>query len=452
MSAPAQIQLSEVIHALSYALDLTEGEPAGQAARSCLIGLRLADELGIDATAERSDLFYALLLKDAGCSANSARFTAIFGADDHDAKRTSKRVDWARPWPAFVWALRTTGGSIAARARRLNAVREEGEVTRSLMQARCERGAEIARMLGLSPVTAAAIYALDEHWDGGGHPQSLHGEAIPLFARIGCLAQTVEIFWGSDGLDAAVSVADARRGAWFDPTLVDALHAVRDDARFWASLRVPDLSGVEPADELISVDGNRLDGIADAFAAVIDAKSPWTFRHSDRTSLIATSIAAELDADSSTLRDLRRAARLHDIGKLAISNLILDKPARLTPAEFAVMRDHPRITQLILERVPGLREVAPLASSHHERLDGSGYPQALDATELTMPMRALAVADVYDALTSERPYRPARSSDVALEIIRSDAPHRLDLDAVQALESLLSQPSSGQPPLGTRSS
>ncbi len=328
-----------------------------------------------------------------------------------------------------------------SRARRLNAVREEGEVTRSLMQARCERGAEIARMLGLSPATAAAIYALDEHWDGGGHPQALHGDAIPLFARIGCLAQTVEIFWGSEDLEAAVSVADSRRGEWFDPALVDALHAIRDDASFWASLRVPDLSDVEPADELISVDGNRLDGIADAFAAVIDAKSPWTYRHSDRTSLIATSIAAELDADTRTLRDLRRAARLHDIGKLAISNLILDKPAQLTPAEFATIKDHPRITQLILERVPGLREVAPLASAHHERLDGSGYPQALDASELTMPMRALAVADVYDALTSERPYRPARSSELALEIIRSDAPHRLDLDAVQALESLLSQAS-----------
>jgi HD-GYP domain-containing protein (c-di-GMP phosphodiesterase class II) len=300
-------------------------------------------------------------------------------------------------------------------------------------------------MLGLPPATAAAIYALDEHWDGGGHPQGLRGDAIPLFARIGCLTQTLEIFWASEGLDAAVSVADARRGGWFDPALVDALHAVRDDAGFWSSLRVPDLSDVEPAVELISIEGDRLDRIGDAFAAVIDAKSPWTYRHSDRTSLIATSIAAELDADSGTLRDLRRAARLHDIGKLAISNLILDKPAQLTPAEFAAVKDHPRITQLILERVPGLRDVAPLASAHHERLDGSGYPQALDAADLTMPMRALAVADVYEALTSERPYRPARSSELALEIIRSDAPHRLDPDAVQALESLLSEPRPGEP-------
>ena len=94
-----EILLSEVIAGLSYALDLTEGEPPGHARRCCLIGMRLAATLGLD-EAERSDLFYALLLKDAGCSANSSRMAALFGTDDHAAKRTSKRVDWARPWPA----------------------------------------------------------------------------------------------------------------------------------------------------------------------------------------------------------------------------------------------------------------------------------------------------------------------------------------------------------------
>src|SRR5215211_4999044 len=100
-----EIALSEVIGGLSYALDITEGEPPGHAVRCCLIGMRLAEELRLDA-AVRSDLFYALLLKDAGCSANSARMAALFAVDDHVAKHTSKRVDWARPFPAFVWALR----------------------------------------------------------------------------------------------------------------------------------------------------------------------------------------------------------------------------------------------------------------------------------------------------------------------------------------------------------
>ena len=192
-----------------------------------------------------------------------------------------------------------------------------------------------------------------------------------------------------------------------------------------------------PPDRPLSVEGDALDRIADGFAAVIDAKSPWTYRHSDRTSVIALSIAEALDADSATLRDLGRAARLHDIGKLGVSNQILDKPAELTAVEFAAVKDHARITRVILERVPGLRDVSDLAGAHHERLDGSGYPYGWSAPRLTMPMRALAVADVYDALTSERPYRPARSSEYALNVIREEVPHRLDAEAVHALETLL---------------
>ena len=432
---PREIALSGLIGALSYALDVTEGEPPGHAVRSCLIGMRLADELGLGAGA-RSDLFYALLLKDAGCSANSARMAALFAADDHEAKRTSKRVDWARPFSAFVWSLRTVapGGSLRARADRLLAIRDEGEVTRSLMQARCDRGAEIARMLGFSDATAEAIRALDEHWDGRGQPRGLHGTEIPLAARILCLAQTVEIFHAAKGVGAAYRVAARRAGQWFDPALVDALGALRADVGFWASLAEPDLSGVEPPDRALVADENRLDQIAEAFAGVIDAKSPWTRQHSDHACAIATGIAEVLGLEAAAVRDLRRAARLHDIGKLSISNRILDRPGRLTDEEYASVRHHPVITHRILERVPGFSELAPVASAHHERLDGSGYPHGLSAGDLTIPMRVLAVADVYEALTAERPYRPAWSSDRALEIIRLDVPQRFDHDAFAALK------------------
>src|SRR3954451_5353385 len=126
MVGAGEIPLSQVVGGLSYALDLTEGEPPGHAARSCLIGMRIAAELGLDAAA-RSHLFYALLIKDAGCSANSARMAALFGADDHVAKRTSKRIDWSTAFPAFVWSLRTVapGGGLRTRGRRLAAIRDE---------------------------------------------------------------------------------------------------------------------------------------------------------------------------------------------------------------------------------------------------------------------------------------------------------------------------------------
>ena len=137
------------------------------------------------------------------------------------------------------------------------------------------------------------------------------------------------------------------------------------------------------------------------------------------------------------MRDLRRAALMHDIGKLAISNRILDKPARLTAAEFARVKEHPLFTQWVLERVGCFRDLAPVAGAHHERLDGSGYPRGLGPAELTLPMRVLAVADVYEALTAERPYRPALDSDDALAVMRLDVPGRLDADAFEALETVL---------------
>lgn len=436
----AQVRLSSVIAAMSYALDVTEGEPPGHAVRACKIGMRLAETLQLPA-AERSRLFYALLLKDAGCSANSAKMAALFGADDHIAKRTSKRIDWSGRLPAFTWSLRTVAphGSPRRRFDRLLAIKAEGEVTRALMQARCDRGAEIALMLGLEVETAEAIRTLDEHWDGGGQPRGLRGPEIPLLGRILCLAQTVEIFHAEGGVRAAWRVARRRKGGWFDPDLVDALGTVLDDAEFWSSLASSDVSEWEPADRVLEVDDARQDAIAAAFAAVVDAKSPWTYRHSDRVCLIVLGLANALGADVETQRDLRRAALLHDVGKLAISNRILDKPAPLTAAEFARIREHPVVTERILARVPGCEGLAFTASAHHERLDGSGYPNGLSAPDLPLPARVLAVADVFEALTSARPYRQAHTDHEALAIMRSEVPDRLDGDVFSALEGRLDE-------------
>ena len=437
---PGTILLSEVIGALSYALDITEGEPPGHAARSCMIGMRLAEELRLDPET-RSDLFYALLLKDAGCTANAARMAALFGADDHQAKHSAKRIDWARPFPAFVWSIKTVapGRSPRARLDRLLAIKDEGEVTRSLMQARCDRGAEIALMIGLSHGTAEAIRTLDEHWDGRGQPFGLAGDQIPLLGRILCLAQTVEIFHAEGGVDAAYSVATGRSRGWFDPGLVEALEALRDDAGFWASLAEPDVTQWEPEDQVLAVDDDRLLQIAGAFAAIVDTKSPWTSEHSDRTSVVATRMGAVLGFDADEIEDLRYVALLHDLGKLAISSRILDKPTRLTDAEYARVKEHPLFTQWVLERVSCFEPLAPVAAAHHERLDGSGYPRGLVADDLTMPMRVLALADVYDALTSDRPYRTALDAEDALDLIRLDVPSRLDADAFAALETMLAE-------------
>ena len=431
----AQIALSGVIGALSHALDIAEGQRPGHAVRSCLIGMRLAAELDLDA-AERSDLFYALLLKDAGCSANANRMATLFATDDRAAKASVKLVDWTGRRASWVWALRTAapGAGLRRRFGVLRALRDEGDVTRSFMEARCDRGAEIARMLFLSEDTAAAIRSLDEHWDGRGMPDGLRGEEIPLAARVLCLAQTVEVFHAHGGVKAARAIAERRRGRWFDPTLVDAFLRFCGDREFWAGLEAPDVSQWEPLDLAIAADDARLDRIAEAFARVIDAKSPFTARHSQRVAEIADGIAAVLGFDADQRQILRRAALLHDIGKLAISNRILDKPDKLSDEEFLAIQTHPVHTLSILRRAPCFAAIAELAANHHEKLDGSGYPRSLDGADLNLPMRVLAVADIYEALTADRPYRGPLPVEEALAIIDREVPARLDATVRNALK------------------
>jgi putative nucleotidyltransferase with HDIG domain len=294
-------------------------------------------------------------------------------------------------------------------------------------------------MIELSETTAAAIRSLDEHWDGSGYPYGLAGDAIPLFGRILCLAQTAEVFFGVGGSRAALDVAAERRGTWFDPALVDALRSTRRDRAFWASLagiephRV--IGGFEPEDRVQRADEERLDRVAEAFALIVDAKSPYTSRHSEGVARIAVGAADVLGYGPDGLRDLRRAALLHDIGKLGVSNLILDKPGKLDADEWVQMRRHPALTVKILERVSAFRDLAATAGAHHERLDGGGYHLGLTADQLNRDARILAVADVFEALTAERPYRAALPLDQVWAIMLRDAGHALCPEALGALEA-----------------
>jgi putative nucleotidyltransferase with HDIG domain len=433
------IRLSELVSALSHALDVTGGQPMGHAERTCLIGQRLADAVGLE-SAQRSSLFYALLLKDAGCSTTAAAIATTFGSDDQQVKRDSRLIDANRPRTALGYLRRNVapGAPLRERARHLRAVMAmtHGGID-ELERMRCERGADIARGIGLDEEAAAAITQLFEHWDGNGHPGEHAGEEISLLARMACLSQTMEVFWQQGGAAAACDVARARRGTWFDPALVDAVDELERDVCFWASLERPDVQAVEPADRVLRADDARLDRVAEAFAGIVDAKSPYTAQHCAGVAEIADGMASTMGVDDATRRVLRRAALLHDVGKLGVSNRILDKPGALSDGEWGAVRRHPRLSMIILRAVPALAPVARLSATHHERLDGSGYPYGLTAGELKLPDRILQVADVTDALTSERPYREALSPDEGLAIMRYDAGKRLDATAFAAVESWL---------------
>lgn len=221
----------------------------------------------------------------------------------------------------------------------------------------------------------------------------------------------------------------------FEPELVAGLRDVAKNDRFWDALHAGDSRGllerIEPV-RALATDEEGLDRIAEAFASVIDAKSPFTHDHSRRVSELAVTIGARLGLQGHALVRLRRAALLHDIGKLGVPNRILDKPARLTAAEWKVVRRHPQFTFEILDRVPFFREFAYDASCHHERLDGSGYFRRLAGAAISQTARILVVADIVDALLAERPYRPGLPAEQVIDMLRADRGKTLSGDCVDA--------------------
>jgi putative nucleotidyltransferase with HDIG domain len=442
--APALgIRLSEVIAAMSYALDITEGQPPGHAARTCLIGMRIAREIGLPAV-DQSALFYALLLKDLGCSSNAAKMSYLFGADDRQVKRDVKTIDWKKSADSFKFVRShvAPSGSRLEKLLRIVAMALEGPSgPKKLIQTRCERGASIARRLGFPEATATAIHQLDEHWNGKGHPLGLKGEQISILGRLMGLAQTLEVFFSQQGLTAAADIARQRRGRWFDPALVDVFLTLQSDVEFWRRVQRPEpireVAEFEPPETMLTADEARLDAIAEAFADVVDAKSPWTYRHSTGVAEIAVGVAETLGFDAASQRAVRRTGLLHDIGKLGVSNMILDKPAKLTDAEFAELKKHPAFTEQIIGRVAGMSDLAETAAAHHEKLNGRGYHRGVASGTLPLAARLLAVADVFEALTAARPYRAGLPIDQVLEMMRADVGTSLCGDAFAGLEAWL---------------
>jgi putative nucleotidyltransferase with HDIG domain len=400
--------------------------------------MRLGQTIGLNED-ELAALYYALLLKDAGCSSNAARMAALYGSDDQTIKPRLKVVDWDDRMRVAIETWRNTGLNVSlwSRVNHFLGIAREENVAKEIIAARCERGADIARRLGFPEATVRAIHSLDEHWNGKGYPEGKRGDEIPLLSRILNIAQTLEVFLARSGMDAAVAVLKERRGRWFDPQLVDCVLGWRNDVSWWQSVMLPNVEenvlALEPAQRARLLDEQGLDDVAQAFADIIDAKSPFTYRHSSNVAMYACAIGERTGFDAELLRRTRRAGLLHDIGKVGISNRILDKNGPLTSDERTTIQRHPQYTWDILSRITAFASFARQAATHHEKLDGSGYPWGLRGDQLDAMARALAVADVYEALTADRPYRAGMSADEALRIIEKDRGARLDSIAMEAL-------------------
>jgi HD-GYP domain-containing protein (c-di-GMP phosphodiesterase class II) len=338
-------------------------------------------------------------------------------------------------------------------------VRTAEEAAQELVVTRCHRGAAIARRLRFDERVAAGIHSLDEHWDGKGRPDQLAGKDIPFYARVALLAQVVDVFHASEGPEEALREAQRRSGTWFDPELVEALAKIGESDELWATLRAPDLAtrvfAAEPAQFSVKVDEEYLDEITAAFGEVVDSKSPYTAGHSTRVALYTDLIGRELGIDAERRRWLHRGALLHDVGKLGVSNAILDKPGKLDAAEWIAVQKHAAFTEEILRRIPPFTELAVVAGAHHERLDGKGYPRGVAADQISLETRVITTADIFDAITAARPYRGAIPIPKALEMMSEAVDTQLDPDCFDALRKVvdaldrLSAPPNLRPPSPT---
>lgn len=434
-----QLRLSEVISALSYALDLTEGQPAGHSVRCCWIGMHIGKFYGLSRN-DLWDLYYTLLLKDAGCSSNAARLYELYGGDERKIKHDFKTVngDNFKDIARFVFQSVDGSQGLVNKIQRLSRLVMRGdEYANDLVETRCERGADIARRLGFNDKIADGIRYLDEHWNGQGRPYHISGEQIPVHSRIALLAQVVDVFFQTAGQAAAESEVQRRRGTWFDPALVDVILKMDKDRSFWQGLGDADIQhlveNMAPEDEPVYLTEERLDDITAAFGMIVDAKSSYTYNHSSRVASYSLAICEELRLPRKRFSFIRRGAFLHDIGKLGVSNDILDKPGKLNDTEWAIMREHARHTELILAHLSPFAELAKVAAAHHERLDGGGYPYGLTAEEIRMETRIITVADIFDAITAERPYRGSIPVERAIEIMRTEVATAIDETILNAL-------------------
>jgi len=437
-----QIRLAELLGALSHALDMVEGQPAGHCVRCCWIGTQIGAEIGLDPM-QIWELYYTLLLKDLGCSSNAARICQLYMADDIAFKRDFHTVNDSLP-QVLRFVLSHTGmqAGLAERFRALvNIFQNGGQIAQELMETRCDRGAEIARKMRFSEAVQNGIRCFDEHWDGGGRPLGLSGNDVPVYARIALIAQIVDVFHTANGADAAQREIRRRAGSWFEPAMVEAFERIAGRPGFWDTLRSQDLQeaifALEPAQKTTIVDEDYLDDIASAFAQVVDSKSPYTSGHSERVTLFADLIAKELAFCDDERRWLKRAALLHDIGKLGVSNSILDKPGKLDDAEWVAMKMHAAHTETILSRISAFADLAVVAAAHHERLDGKGYPHGREGDEIVLETRVITTADIFDALTADRPYRAAMPVTAALGVMSDMVGTAVDADCLAALRAAL---------------
>jgi HD-GYP domain-containing protein (c-di-GMP phosphodiesterase class II) len=426
------VRLAELVATLSLGTDLGLGQPMEHVLRQCLIALRLAEHLGLP-EAERRVVYYSGLLAWVGCYSDAYEQAKWFG-DDIAFKADGYAM--AGGEVGYFLGHFGMGKSLPERFRLAVAFLGEGRrAVVSMLENHYLATDELAARLGLGDDVRASLKQTFERWDGKLTPLGLKGEEILLTSRLIHLANVVEVFNRTGGIGAAVALARERSGSEFDPALVTVFceRAPSLLAELAAATHWETVIAAEPSLATV-VSDEQVERVLEAIADFVDLKSPYTIGHSRGVAALAAEAARARGWPDGEVTTLRRAALVHDFGRLGVSNAIWDKRGPLTQTEMERVRLHPYLSERMLAFAPTLAVLGAIAVQHHERLDGSGYPRGLTGDAITPAGRLLAAADAYQAMTQTRPHRPARSAEDAAAALRTEVEAgRLDGDAVNAV-------------------
>ncbi|MGH2792521.1 MAG: HD domain-containing phosphohydrolase [Actinomycetota bacterium] len=439
-----RVRAAEVIAALSLATDLGIGVPLEHGLQSTLFAMRLGERLGVDSKTA-SQTYYACLLFYIGCTAGAETAVEIFGDDDALTTHATPVRFGSRPemMAGFMRAVAPPGNPPPVRALQLaRGLPRAARALKGHVAAQCEVGQMLSDRLGLLASVQALFAHLAERWDGKGEPGRASGEEIPLPVRIVHVARDAAFQRLLGGEEFAARVIRERAGGAFDPDIAERLAdeateilALDADSAAWE-----ETLACEPIPRL-TLEGETIDSALAAMGDFADLASRYLVGHSAGVAELATAAAQRCGFEPADLVRIRRGALVHDVGRVAVPVRIWHKAGPLTSDEWERVRLHAYHSERVLSRSPFLAALAPVATTHHERLDGSGYHRGMDAAALTSAARLLAAADAYHAMTEPRPHREALSPGQAGEILTQEArARRLDVDAVAAVLEASGQP------------
>jgi HD-GYP domain-containing protein (c-di-GMP phosphodiesterase class II) len=431
-----QVRLAELLAAVSLATDLGTGQPMEHALRTCYLAMGLGREVRLPVQ-ELFDTYYVSLLRFLGCTAEATTDASLNAGDDIALYEGLAPLLMGRSSEAIGWMLRrlAEGAPPLTRARALAVAFTDPKGAERSIRAHCEVGQMLARRIGLGDSVLHALGCAFERWDGKGLPNGIAGEEIPASCRIAIVARDFDILNRVWGPDAATKILRERKGRAYEPRVLET--ALELGPRLMSQVEGGPLWDAvieaEPGPP-VTIEGARIDEVLNAFAHFADLKSPFLHGHSTGVAELAKRAASVSEGSEMDSTVLRRAGLVHDIGRVAVPSGIWNKQGRLSEEEWERVRLHPYYTQRILARCGPLKSLAEVASSHHERIDGSGYHRGTSARSLSRAARLLATADAFRAMTEPRPHRRALSQSNAIkELELACAEGRLDVSCARAV-------------------